>query len=65
MTLGVDSGAIHSGYSVANEQREYYSSEVIARDNISYRISDRHMYRQNRRRSRKLATVSHDLIIVK
>lgn len=52
MTLGVDSGAIHSGYSVANEQREYYSSEVIARDNISYRISDRRMYRQNRR-SRK------------
>lgn len=52
MTLGVDSGAIHSGYSVANEQREFYSSEVIARDNISYRISDRHMYRQNRR-SRK------------
>ena len=49
MTLGVDSGAIHSGYSVANEQREYYSSEVIARDNISYRISDRRMYRQNRR----------------
>lgn len=52
MTLGVDSGAIHSGYSVANEQREYYSSEVIARDNISYRISDRSMYRRNRR-SRK------------
>lgn len=49
MTLGVDSGAIHSGYSVANEQREFYSSEVIARDNISYRISDRHMYRRNRR----------------
>lgn len=52
MALGVDSGAIHSGYSVANEQREFYSSEVIARDNISYRISDRRMYRQNRR-SRK------------
>ena len=52
MTLGVDSGAIHSGYSVANERREYYSSEVIARDNISYRLSDRHMYRRNRR-SRK------------
>ena len=52
MTLGIDSGAIHSGYSVANEQREFYSSEVIARDNISYRISDRRMYRQNRR-SRK------------
>lgn len=52
MTLGVDSGAIHSGYSVANEQREFYSSEVIARDNISYRISDRRMYRQTRR-SRK------------
>ena len=52
MTLGVDSGAIYSGYSVANEQREFYSSEVIARDNISYRISDRHMYRCNRR-SRK------------
>lgn len=52
MTLGVDSGAIHSGYSVANEQREFYSAEVIARDNISYRISDRSMYRRNRR-SRK------------
>jgi len=52
MTLGVDSGAIHSGYSVANEQREFYSSEVIARDNISSRISDRRMYRQTRR-SRK------------
>ena len=52
MTLGVDSGAIHSGYSVANEQREFYSSEVIARDNISKNISDRSMYRRNRR-SRK------------
>lgn len=52
MTLGVDSGAIHSGYSVANEYREYYNSEVIARNDISNRLSDRHMYRRNRR-SRK------------
>ena len=52
MTLGVDSGAIHSGYSVANEHREYYNAEVIARNDISKRLSDRHMYRQNRR-SRK------------
>ena len=52
MTLGVDSGAIHSGYSVANEHREYYSAEVIARDDISKRLSDRQMYRRNRR-SRK------------
>ena len=52
MTLGVDSGAIHSGYSVANEHREYYSAEVIARDDISKRLSNRRMYRQNRR-SRK------------
>ena len=52
MTLGVDSGAIHSGYSVANENREYYSAEVIARDDISKRLSDRRMYRRNRR-SRK------------
>lgn len=49
MTLGVDSGAIHSGYSVANEHREYYSAEVIARNDISNRLSDRHMYRRNRR----------------
>ena len=49
MTLGVDSGAIHSGYSVANEHREYYSAEVVARDDISKRLSDRHMYRRNRR----------------
>ena len=52
MTLGVDSGAIHSGYSLANEHREYYSAEVIARDNISKNISDKRMYRRNRR-SRK------------
>ena len=52
MTLGVDSGAIHSGYSVANEHREYYNSEVIARDNISKNILDKQMYRRNRR-SRK------------
>lgn len=52
MTLGVDSGAIHSGYSVTNEHREYYSAEVIARNDISNRLSERHMYRQNRR-SRK------------
>ena len=52
MTLGVDSGAIHSGYSLANEHREYYNAEVIARDNISKNLSDRRMYRQNRR-SRK------------
>ena len=52
MTLGVDSGAIHSGYSVTNEHREYYSAEVIARNDISNRLSDRRMYRQNRR-SRK------------
>ena len=52
MTLGVDSGAIHSGYSVTNEHREYYSAEVISRDDISKRLSDRRMYRQNRR-SRK------------
>ena len=52
MTLGVDSGAIHSGYSVANEHREYYSAEVIARNDVSNRLSERHMYRRNRR-SRK------------
>ena len=52
LTLGVDSGAIHSGYSLANEHREYYNAEVIARDNISKNISDKRMYRQNRR-SRK------------
>ena len=38
MTLGVDSGAIHSGYSVANEHREYYNAEVIARNDSSNRL---------------------------
>ena len=52
MTLGVDSGAIHSGYSLTNEHREYYSAEVVARNDISNRLSDRRMCRQNRR-SRK------------
>ena len=49
LTLGVDSGAIHSGYSLANEHREYYNAEVIARDDISKNISDKRMYRRNRR----------------
>ena len=52
LTLGVDSGAIHSGYSLANEHREYYNAEIMARDNISKNISDKRMYRRNRR-SRK------------
>ena len=52
LTLGVDRGAIHSGYSVANEHREYYSAEVIARDNISKKLSNKRMYRKQRR-SRK------------
>lgn len=52
MSLGVDSGAIHSGYSVTNEHREYYNAEVIARDDISRNLSNKRMYRQNRR-SRK------------
>lgn len=52
MTLGVDSGAIHSGYSIANEHREYYNAEIIARDNISKNLSNKRMYRQTRR-SRK------------
>ena len=52
MTLGVDSGAIHSGYSIANEHREYYNSEVIAHDDISKRLTNRRMSRYNRR-SRK------------
>ena len=52
LTLGVDSGAIHSGYSVANEHREYYSAEIIARDNISKKLSNKRMYRKQRR-SRK------------
>ena len=52
MTLGVDSGAIHSGYSITNEHREYYNSEVIARDDISKRLTNRRMSRYNRR-SRK------------
>ena len=52
MTLGVDSGAIHSGYSIANEHREYYNSEVIARNDISKHLTNRRMSRYNRR-SRK------------
>ena len=52
LILGVDSGAVYSGYSVANKHREYYSAEVISRDDISKRLTNRRMYRQNRR-SRK------------
>ena len=43
---------LKSGASLAAWVCEYYSAEVIARDDISKRLSDRRMYRQNRR-SRK------------
>lgn len=49
VTLGVDSGFKHIGISAVSEKKELYASEVILRDDIVKLISERSMYRRNRR----------------
>lgn len=51
-TLGVDSGYLHIGFSCVTEKKEVLSGEVNLLKGVSERLSDRRMYR-TQRRSRK------------
>ena len=53
LTLGVDAGSKTIGISVSNQTKEYYSSEVILRNDISKLLTDRRKLRSSRR-NRKL-----------
>ncbi len=49
LTLGVDTGFKTAGVSVVSPTREVFSAEVSLRSDVSKRVSDRRMYRRNRR----------------
>ena len=49
MTLGVDSGYKHLGFSVTSWTREYFSGEAEIRDDVVEKIANRRMYRTSRR----------------
>ncbi|OON94834.1 MAG: paclitaxel/taxanoid biosynthesis susceptibility protein TS1 [Epulopiscium sp. Nele67-Bin001] len=49
VTLGVDSGYLNIGFSAVTEQKELISGEVKLLQNMKERITDRAMYRRNRR----------------
>lgn len=53
LTLGVDAGSKTIGLSVSNEVKEYYSAEVVLRNDISDLLSARRVLRRSRR-NRKL-----------
>jgi N6-L-threonylcarbamoyladenine synthase len=49
ITLGVDSGYRHVGLSAVTDKKELFSSEVELRTNIVKLLSERRMYRRNKR----------------
>lgn len=49
IALGVDSGFKHVGLSAVSEKRELYSADVQLRTDIVKLLSERRMYRRNRR----------------
>ena len=49
ITLGVDSGYKYIGLSAVSNNRELYSAEIELRDDISRLLTERRMYRRNRR----------------
>jgi hypothetical protein len=49
MTLGVDSGFQHVGLSVVTDKEEVFSADVSLRTDIVKLLSNRRMYRKNRR----------------
>ena len=49
ITLGVDAGSKKVGISAATETTELYAAEAILRDDIVDLLSDKRMYRRNRR----------------
>ncbi len=49
ITLGIDAGYTHIGYSARTEKKELISGEVKLLDNVSKRLVERRMYRRGRR----------------
>jgi hypothetical protein len=49
ISLGIDSGYKEVGYSVITEKQELLSGELTLRTDISKKLSERKMYRRNRR----------------
>ncbi len=49
LTLGVDTGYEKVGVSVVSSKKELFSAEVKLRTDVSKKISERRMYRRNRR----------------
>lgn len=49
VTLGVDSGSTTIGLSASTEKKELFSAEVVLRRDVSDNLTERAMYRRNRR----------------
>jgi len=49
LTLGVDTGHSEVGISVVSDTTEFYSAEAKLRNDISEKVSEKRMYRRNRR----------------
>ena len=49
ITLGIDSGHKHVGFSAVTEKNELISGELKLRQDVSKKLQDRAMYRNNRR----------------
>jgi len=49
ITLGVDAGYSHVGFSVITEKQELMSGELKLRNDVSKKLTERRMYRRNRR----------------
>lgn len=47
--LGVDAGSVHIGVSATTEKKELFAAEVVLREDIVKKISDRRELRQSRR----------------
>jgi N6-L-threonylcarbamoyladenine synthase len=54
ITLGIDSGFKHIGFSAITEKRELLSGEEVIRTNIPELNEEKAMYRRNRRNNRTL-----------
>jgi len=49
ITLGIDAGYSHIGFSAVSESKELVSGEVTLRKDVSKKLTERRMYRRNRR----------------
>lgn len=49
VTLGIDAGYSHIGFSAVTDKKELISGEVKLRNDVSKKLTERRMYRRNRR----------------